>query len=129
MVDLAPLIVTAQRLITENGRSVTFIQHDSTPAVSANPWDGPTDARAAPDSTAVMDAVFVNPGSAAQLGLATEQADLIMKSEQIMIVSPGAVDLDIFQEVLDAGTYWKIMNIQVLKPGSVIALAFIGVAR
>lgn len=129
MVDIVKLVVTAQRLIKANGRSVTFIRHDQSLADSAKPWQGPTDARATPNDTSVQDAVFVDPTEASKLGIASNQSDLVMNSEQIMMLSPGAVDLTTFQEVLDDGTYWKIMVIQLLRPGSVAALAFVGVKR
>lgn len=129
MVDLAPIIATAQRLITENGRSVTFIRHDETLADADMPWLGPTDARTAPDATSVHDAVFVEPDSASQLGLAHIQSDLIMNAEQILIVAQGSVDLSQFQEVLDESVYWKITDIQTLRPGSTTVLSFVGVKR
>jgi len=129
MVDFTPLIATAQRLIKENGRSVTFIRQDENLADANKPWKGPTDARDTPAATSVQDAVFVPPSSASQLGIENEQSDLILNAEQIMIVSPGTVDLTIFQEVLDAGIYWKIKNIEILQPGLDTVLAFVGVAR
>lgn len=129
MADLVKLIATAQRLIKANGRAVTFIRHDETLADAAKPWDGPTDARTTPAETQALDAVFVPPASAVRLGLSTEQSDLIIRSEQIMIVSPGTVDLSRFQEVLDDDIYWKINMVEVLKPGPTVLLGFVGVKR
>ena len=129
MVDLVPLIATAQRLITENGRPVTFIRQDQTLSDAAQPWLGPADPRATPDATLVVDAVFVEPSAAVKLGISTEQSDLIMNSEQIMILAAGGTDLLQFQEVLDAGVYWKITTIETLKPGATIVLSFVGVKR
>ncbi len=129
-IDVTALIATAQRLITENGRSVTFIEFNSTPAEADKPWNGPTDPRATPDSTAAHDAVFVEPSSAVKLGLSSEASDLIKRSDQIMIVSPGAaVDLRIYQEVDDDSQRWKITAVEILKPGSSTMLAFVGVRR
>ena len=129
MANFPKLIATAQRLITENGRSVTFIRHDETLADAAKPWDGPASARGVPDETFVTDAVFVQPASAVRLGMTMEQADLVVQSEEIMIVAPGANDLSRFQEVLDGSTYWKITLLEVLKPGALVVLAFVGVRR
>lgn len=129
MVDFASLVVTAQRLIKENGRTVTFIRHDQTLGDANKPWQGPSDPRATPDTTSVQDAVFVEPSSAILLGIASEQSDLIMNSQKIMMVSPGVVDLTTFQEVLDESIYWKITKIELLRPGSTTVLAFIGVRR
>lgn len=129
MVDLVSLLANAQRLVKASGRSVTFIRHNQTLSDPAKPWLGPTDPRASPDTTSVQSAVFVEPSSAVRLGIASEQSDLIMMSEQIMIVSAGTVDLTTFQEVLDDGVYWKITKIELLKPGSTAMLAFVGVKR
>jgi len=130
VVETASLIATAQRLITENGRSVTFVQFDSTPTDGAKPWLGPTDPRTTPDSTLTVDAVFVSPAGAASLGLKAETSDLLKRSEQIMVVSPGAaVDLRIFNEVTDDSTQWKIVGVQTLKPGSSVMLSYVGVRR
>ena len=129
MADLVKLVATAQRLIKANGRAVTFIRHDETLADTAKPWDGPTNARTTPDESEAMDAVFVPPASAVRLGLTTEQSDLIIRSEQIMIVSPGTVDLSRFQEVLDDGIYWKINMVELLKPGTTVLLGFVGIKR
>ncbi len=129
MVDFVSLQLTAARLIKENGRSVTFIRHNQTDAVSAEPWNGPTDPRATPDITSVQDAVFVEPGSLSKLGLSSETSDLVMNSEKIMMVSPGSVDLSTFQEVLDGAVYWKINKVETLQPGSTAVLSFVGVSR
>lgn len=129
-IDTAALIVIAQRLINENGRSVTFIQFDSTPGDVTKPWNGPTDPRATPDSTAAFDAVFVSPGAASSLGLSAETTDLIQRSDQIMIVSAGAaIDLRIYEEVDDDSQRWKITGVETLKPGASTLLSFVGVKR
>lgn len=131
MVDAVALVATAQRLIIENGRSVTFISHDKTLDDAAKPWQGATTGpRTAPDAVFVTDVVFVEPSAAARLGLSSEQSDLIKRSEQIMIVSPGdAVDLNDFEEVQDETVYWKITGIEILRPGLTTILAFVGVKR
>lgn len=130
MVDLAPILAEARVLVEENGREVTFIAHDTTLNDAAQPWEGPTDARAVPSSTATMDALFFNPGERDRLGKTFVSEDLVNRSQQIMMVLPIAgVNVEDFQEVLDEGTYWKITGIEVFKPGSVVALAYVGVSR
>lgn len=129
MVDLAPIIVIAQALIEENGREVTFIQHDETAEFVAQPWEGPADARLAPKSIAKMSAMFFDPDTLAKLGITFEATGLLKRAEQIMMVSPGTVDVTIFQEVLDEGTYWKIQEVTVFKPGKLVALAYVAVGR
>lgn len=129
MVDLAPIILIAQTLITENGREVTFIQHSDTLEFDAQPWEGPADARTAPASIAKMDAVFFNPSEAAKLGISFESPDLLKRAEQIMMVSPGTVDIRLFQEVLDENVYWKILGAEIFKPGKLVAIAYVAVGR
>lgn len=131
MVDLTPLIATAQRLITENGRAVTLVQFNTTPSNSDKPWLGPADPRSSPDSTLAVDAVFVNPGETFSLGASFKVSDLMKRSEQIMLVSPGAsADMSLYNEVIDTdGSKWKIDQIEVLKPGTSVALVYVGVSR
>ena len=129
MVDLVPLIATAKRLIKENGRSVSFIKHDKTLAISTQPWEGPTAARGTGSIKLVLDVVFVDPDPR-NLGRMSVTEDLIQRSEQIMIVVPSTNDLATFEEILDTdGTYWKIVGTQLLKPGNTAALAYVGVKR
>ncbi len=129
MVDLTPILAEASILIQENGREVIFIKHNLTLADAAQPWEGPTDARTTPDDTETMDAVFFNPATLAALGISFESTDLVPRAEQIMMVLPGTVNLQDFQEVLDDGTYWKIGHIELFKPGSTAVLAYVAVGR
>lgn len=129
MVDLTPILAIAAQLVKENGREVTFIKHNTTLAIAAQPWEGPVDARTAPAETKKLDAVFFNPAELAKLGLAFESTDLVPRAEQIMLVIPGAVNVETFQEVLDGTTYWKIGHVEIFKPGNTTALAYVAVGR
>lgn len=129
MVDLAPILAVAAALVKENGREVIFIKHDATLEDITQPWEGPSDARATPAATATLDAVFFNPATLSDLGIAFEVTDLVPRVEQIMMVIPGLVNVEEFQEVLDDGTYWKIGQIEIFKPGILTALAYIAVGR
>lgn len=130
MVDYAKLQQTAIRLVEENGREVTFIEHSEVLPDPNKPWEGEADPRATPNSTSAQFAVFVDPASASRLGLSTSQPDLIKRSEQIMIVAPGSEDLLKFQEVLDSdGTYWKILFLETLRPADLTLVSYVGVRR
>ena len=129
MVDLAPILADAAVLIKENGREVTFIKHNATLADSDQPWEGPTNARTLPASTAKMDALFFSPSVAEKLGISFESTDLVPRAEQILMVIPGTVNVEEFQEVLDGSVYWKIGHVEIFKPGTVTALAYIFVGR
>jgi len=129
--DYTSLVADAGALITEFGRAVTFVGFDTTEQDAAQPWLGPADPRTVPDATLAVDAVFVEPDSTRALGLSTEDNDMVKRSEQIMILSPGAAeDLSSYQEVIDFDTTrWKIVGTQVLRPAETIVLAFVGVKR
>ena len=130
MVDLVPLIATAQRLITENGRSVTFVAYDSVSADPTKPWEGPDDPRTTPVASDAFDAVFVEPSGTKGLGASLAVEDLAKRSEKIMIVAAGAqVDLSIYNEVIDESVTYKIEGIETLRPGSLTVLAFVGLKR
>lgn len=129
MVDLTPILATAAALVKENGREVVFIKHNATLADANQPWEGPTDARTTPAATATLDALFFNPSSLAELGISFESTDLVPRAEQIMLVIPGTVNVEEFQEVLDGIIYWKIGHVEVFKPGTVNALAYVAVGR
>lgn len=128
MVDAVRLQKTAARLIAANGRSVTFLRHDATPADANKPWNGPTDARSAAAETSDQSAVMVEPSGAVRLGLSSAESDLVKRSEKIFIVS-ASVDLLPFHEVLDEEVYWKITRIETLRPGSTTLLSLVGVKR
>lgn len=132
MVDINNAIAVAQRLISENGRSVTLVQFDAQPADPARPWKGQADPTAAPDATLPIDAVFLDPTTGnSVLGRDAISVDLLKRIDQIMILSPGASQsVEDFDVVTDAdGTEWKIEFTRTLQPGSVIVLAYIGVRR
>ena len=82
MVDFVSLAATAQRLIEENGRSVTLFRKDRTPANAAEPWRGPD--LTAPDPVAGIGPVKVVPTCL----VAAHDADLGVKAELLL----GALD-------------------------------------
>lgn len=132
MVDYAALSQIANTLVAENGRAVTFIKMDRTPADPAKPWRGAAAPTATPAATLAATAVFVEPSSASRLGISSEESDLVKRSTQIMMVALGSEsseDLRDYDQVLDDGTHWKITTVEQLKPGDTSLLFFVGVAR
>ena len=130
MVDYTKLAATADRLIKANGREITFIGKSQTPADPTKPWDGPTDGT---DTKLILKGVFVPPNTVRQFGLTalgqgTEYVDLISFSEQIIITFQGDNDLRLYTQVLDDVKY-GIVGLQVLKPGPINMLAFVGIRR
>lgn len=130
MVDYVKLAATATRMIKKTGRDVDIIKLNRTDSDSSKPWRGNTAPRTSPEQTVTVKATFVQPDSTTQLGLSTVRADgLLKRSDQIMIVAPTTVNLEDFDEVLDGGTRWGIVGVEVLQPGIVRLLYFIGVKR
>lgn len=130
--DYEALAQQAEALIAEYGREVTIISFNTTPADVSQPWKGAVNPRTDPDASVETSACFVNPSSALELGISTEDSDLVKRSSQIMMVSPGTTitdDLSKFDEVIDYDdTRWKITAVETLKPAETTLLYFIGVA-
>ena len=132
-IDYVKAATTAARLVSENGRSVTFLRLDQTIDDSAKPWRGTSNPRTVPDDTVTTSGVFVSPmEGGALLGRTTTSIEWIKRSEQICIVALGATstdDLSRFDELLDGTERWRITGVETLKPGSTTLLYFVGVAR
>ena len=131
MVDYTRLATTAARLIKNNGRSITFVRLNETPANSDRPWKGPASGG---ETTLALNGVFVPPNTVRQFGLTalgegTELRDLVAFSEQIIITAQGDNDLRQFTSVIDGGVRWGVIGLQVLQPGDTRLLAFVGVRR
>ena len=123
---------TAKRLINKRGRSIELIRLDESAANTSRPWKGPPSTPS--ETTPQLRGVFVPPNTVRQfglsaLGLGTQLEDMISMSDQVIIVAQGEVDLRIFTEVLDDGVRWGIFASQILKPGDVTLLGFLGVRR
>lgn len=129
MVDYVALAATAQRLIQENGRSISLISFNATAADANKPWRGATDPRVSPSASLTLYGCFVEPSSAIRLGMSTETSDLLKRSTQIVMVASTA-DLSSYNEIIDSDTTrWKIEGMEKLKPGETTLLYFIGVKR
>lgn len=131
MVDYVKLQKTAIRLIKKNGREITLIGLNETAADPSKPWNGPA---AGGETDLIVSGVFVPPNTVRQFGLTalgegTEFRDLITLSEQVIIIAQGDIDIRTFTDVLDRGERWGIIGMQVLRPGPITLLSFIGVRR
>ena len=131
MVDYVRLAQTAERLIKNNGRSISFVKLNETPANANRPWKGPG---AGGETTLALNGVFVPPNTVRQFGLTalgegTEFKDLVTFSQQIIIVAQGENDLREYTSVLDGSVRWGIIGLQVLRPGDTTLLGFVGVRR
>lgn len=122
MVDYVRLQQTALRLVKANGREITFEKQG---AVEENGF--------------ISFGAFVVPNSLSKDGLAalgtgTQIQDLIARSQEIIIVAQGDENLLGYTVVHDPhgpieNGRWHITGIQLLQPGRIGVLAFIGVDR
>lgn len=128
MVNYTRLAKDASRLIQSNGRKITFVKLNKTPADENRPWNGPS-VNDDGETNLVLSGVFVPPNAVRQLGEGTEFRDLVTFSEQIIITAQGENDLREFTSVIDRDDRWGIVDLQVLRPGDVSLIAFVGVRR
>jgi hypothetical protein len=130
MVDYVKLASMAKRLIDADGRSVTFTGNSGTPTVASKPWGAQT----AAGEPLVTFAVFVPPSSIQQFGLAalgqgTQFEELVTFSDFVGIFFPGTTDIRQFSHVVDDTETFGITGLQILKPGDVQLLGFVGMRR
>jgi hypothetical protein len=130
MVDYAKLAITAQRLVRQSGRSITFVKKERTPADPLKPWNGAIDG----EDLLVLDGVFVTPNQVRIFGLSALGdgvgfQDMIAFSEQLIITFPGENNLREYQTIRDNDVNWNVAAYQFLKPADITLLAFIGVRR
>lgn len=121
--DQIELTEDAREIIAEEGRIVKFIRF-------GNPSS--EDPRLFPKETLDGPIVSVQPRSDITLGRSISNKDLIEKSDQIWLYSPVSTtetDLTLFDEALDEGQYYALKYWEVLKPGAVSMLYFIGVVK
>jgi len=130
MVDYVKLAATAERLIAANGRTITFVRKPEVAADPTKPWGPQTGS----DITFETSSVFVPPNTVRQFGLTalgqgTEFDDLITFSDYIGIFFPGTEDIREYTHVIDGAETFGIIGLQILKPGSVQLLGFVGIRR
>lgn len=131
MAKFERLAQMAQRLIKNNGRSITLVRFGDTPTDPNRPWKGRNPSS---DAHLSMIGVFVPPNTVRQFGLmalgeGTEWIDLVTKSQQIIIVSQGEHDISEYAQVIDGQERWGVIATQELRPGDLNLLGFIGVRR
>ncbi len=128
MVDYVKLAATALRLVTKNGKSIAIAKLGTTPSDAAKPWRGPADQRSPyADSQSVM-AVAVPLGG---LGKLINKDDIPDGVKDFYLVAPGLSTpaLNDYDELVDGGTTYRIVSMNILKPADVVLLYAIGVQK
>ena len=132
MVDFVKSANTAKRLIDKNGRTVTLVQFDQSPADNAKPYEGPTAPRANPDASVSVKAAFVPLSGASALGIRIEDVQLLKRTVELCLVGPGPTetrDFSKYDEIVDGGSNRKITFVEVLKPADTTVLYFFGIGE
>lgn len=126
--DYTDDIAFAIEMVAEFGRAVSFGKL-AEGVNAADPLGAPTSA--APPAVPGISAAFVYPSGVQNLGLRVSSPALFKSAEQIAIVAADGVnDFAAFDMVTDIdGSIWKIVAVDVFKPGPVPVLYYVGVAR
>lgn len=115
MVDYVKQAATAKRLIEANGRTVTLVRKNRTPADAAKPWRAP----ASPvDSTVASPIGVIYPMEEKDENgtvFRTGKSQLLLAHDSL---SPTQ-NLDDIDHVLDGTTKYKVLEANVIKPGTV----------
>ena len=133
--DYAKLLVTVNKLISKNGRDIIFNREDRTSKDPDKPWRGPKlEADGGTPVVLATKGVFVPPNTVREFGITslgegTEWVDMMTLSQQIVIVPGTETDLRQFDKITDRGVDWGIKAIQILRPGALALLGFVGVRR
>lgn len=120
MTDFNEFVDLAQELITENGRSVTLVEHQD--GNSDKPWDDSGN-----DTSVTVTGCFI-PSSSSGFGyqMATD-AELARVSQVLLL--PGPNDYSNIRTIKDGGTEWNVEWVKLLQPADIIVLTAVGVKR
>lgn len=125
--DYARAQALARKLIAKNGKAVTFQRLDATAVDPTKPWKGPGTPTVAQSEDTV--AVSLPHASLVDLGFNAVDDELLKRTEQVLLVPGGAVDLEPFTNLLEAGVRWRIEWVRTLKPATLTVLYAFGVKR
>lgn len=120
MPDYVKLAATAKRLIEGAGRNVVFRRLGKQIDDPTKPWRASENIRNPADLEVQAQAVFVDPVSAAKMGLGLDsQSDLMKKIEAVALVAveSSPEDLETCDEIVELGTTFSIEHVEILKPG------------
>ena len=122
MVNYVKAAATTKRLIEANGRDVTLVRKNQTPADANKPWRSP--ATAVNVTVGTVKAVFY------PIEEKDEDGGLLRRGEEKMMIAHDSLaspsDLEDIDHVSDNGRIYKVVTACPLGPGSVrIAYEFI----
>jgi hypothetical protein len=118
MINYTRMRATAERLIGENGRTMTFTKLGSTPVDPAEPWREDTGADDTAIPVIVLETEFENEDIDGQLVRRGDKKMLVAASALETAAPSGAdTDLEDYDQLLDGTTEWKIERVIPTRPG------------
>lgn len=118
MVDFVSFQNLAERLIEENGRTISLVRRDQANFTDPNkPWRGSTDVD---EITVVVKGVFIEYEKMDFDGSLVRRGDkrLLVAAKSVTDESSASnLKIEDYDEVLDGGTRWKIITAELIEPG------------
>jgi hypothetical protein len=128
MADHSKFLALSRKLISREGRSVTFAKFGSEPSDPERPWKG---AGSPPPFENEVDCIAVFLPDGAGFGKMIEDNELFKASEQMLLVAPPVTgeDLSLYPVLVDGDVRWKVNVVKELKPADLTVLFAMGVSR
>lgn len=118
MVNFVSFQNLAERLIEENGRTISLVRRDQgNPTDPAKPWRGSTEAD---EITVVVKGVFIEYEKMDFDGSLVRRGDkrLLVAAKSVTDESSASnLKIEDYDHVLDAGVRWKIITAELIEPG------------
>lgn len=118
----------SQRLISQNGRTMTFVQILPYVSDPSKPWRGDAAARNTPTVTLDKTVVVLEPSTNIRVG-ETAMVDDLLKNYDKVIMVDGEDVLDQYHEVIDGTERYRIEYMYKLQPGPVLLYHLFGLRR
>ncbi len=130
--EAAEIIAFVKEIIGEEGRTMTLVKFDQTPANPATPHRvGKGDPFADPETTLELKCVFVPLSSLQDLGMGKVKMNLYSKADVVGLIEPSSEeDLSLYNGMIDGASRYLISTMDRLKPGDYTFLwSFAGAVR
>lgn len=101
---------TAVRLIEKFGRDASILIKASAPDVAGEPWDGAV----SEGTPQTVKAVFLDFDANQIDGTVIQAGD-----QRVLVAAKGNPAIDTADSIIDGGRRWRIVNANLLKPGTV----------
>lgn len=121
--DWTKTLATADRLITNYGRTIVLAKLATTPATTGEPWQ----ANATPPALgATIDQRTVKGVATGRLQSLGED---FLKGLDNVIAVAGNFDPKGYDVIIDGASRWRVVKVETLKPGDTAILHFFGVTQ